>query len=71
MGRSFRECSCRQNGNEKCKIRALHLNASQLRIANCYIKRPVALNTQQQPSDAAPEEAMISKGEIVVYKIYK
>lgn len=60
-----------KNGNEKCKIRALHLNASQLRIANCYIKRPVALNTQQQPSDAAPEEAMISKGEIVVYKIYK
>lgn len=59
-----------KNGNEKCKIRALHLNASQLKIANCFIKRPVALDAQS-PADAAPEEAQISKGEITVYKIYK
>lgn len=59
-----------KNGNEKCKIRALHLNASQLKIANCFIKRPIALDAQS-PADAAPEEAQISKGEITVYKIYK
>ena len=61
-----------KNGNEKCRVRALSLNASQIKIANCFRKRPVALDTQSQPStDAAPQEAMISKGEIVVYKIYK
>lgn len=59
-----------KNGNEKCKVRALHLNASQLKIANCFIKRPVALDAQS-PVDAAPEEAQISKGEIAVCKIYK
>ncbi len=61
-----------KNGNEKCKIRALHMNASQLKIANCFVKRPTALDTQTNTqTDTAPEEAKISKGEIVVYKIYK
>ena len=58
-----------KNGNEKCKIRTLKMNASQLRIANCYVKRPTILNNTIPES--IPEEAMISNGEIVVYKIYK
>lgn len=58
-----------KNGNEKCKIRALKMNASQLRIANCYVKRPAAL--EEGKISTVPEEAMICKGEIVVYKIYK
>ncbi len=58
-----------KNGNEKCKIRALKMHASQLRIANCYVKRPAAL--EENNVNTVPEEAMISKGEIVVYRIYK
>lgn len=58
-----------KNGNEKCKIRALKMNASQLRIANCYVKRPAGL--EESNINSVPEEAMICKGEIVVYKIYK
>ena len=58
-----------KNGNEKCKIRALKMNASQLRIANCYVKRPAGL--EESNINSMPEEAMICKGEIVVYKIYK
>lgn len=59
-------------GNEKSKIRTLKLNATQLRIANCYVKRPTAMNSIGEPvADTAPAEAMISKGEIAVYKIYK
>lgn len=58
-----------KNGNEKCKIRALKMNASQLRIANCYVKRPTAL--EENNINTVPEEAMINKGEIVVYRIYK
>lgn len=58
-----------KNGNEKCKIRALKMNASQLRIANCYVKRPAELDENNLGN--VPEEAMICKGEIVVYKIYK
>lgn len=61
-----------KNGNEKCKIRALKMNASQLRISNCYVKRPSVLNNpNKQYTEIVPEEAKISKGEIVVYKIYK
>jgi len=57
------------NGNEKAKIRALRMNASQLRISTCYIKRPEVLETpgmSKQP--LVPEEASIIKGEIGVYK---
>ncbi len=62
-----------KNGNEKSKIRALHLNATQIRIANCYVKRKTPLNTDIPTPDEkiVPEEAKISKGEIEVYKIFK
>lgn len=59
-----------KNGNEKCKIRALKMNASQLRISNCYVKRPSVLNDATKV-DSIPTEAMIVNGEIAVYKIYK
>lgn len=59
-----------KNGNEKCRIRALKMNASQLRISNCYIKRPSVLNDASK-IEAVPEEAMIVNGEISVFKIYK
>lgn len=61
-----------KNGNEKSRIRALKMNASQLRISNCFVKRPSVLNNPNQKYEqVVPEEARISKGEIVVYKIYK
>lgn len=61
-----------KNGNEKCRIRALKMNASQLRISNCFVKRPSVLNNPSRNHEpVVPEEARISKGEIVVYKIYK
>lgn len=61
-----------KNGNEKSKIRALKMNAVQLRISNCFVKRPSVLNNPNQKYEqVVPEEARISKGEIVVYKIYK
>lgn len=62
-----------KNGNEKAKIRALHLNATQIRIANCYVKRKTPLNTDiPTPEEKiVPEEAKISKGEIEVYKNFK
>lgn len=60
------------NGNEKAKIRALRMNASQLRISTCFIKRPEVLETPGiQKSPLIPEEAGIIKGEIGVYKIFK
>ena len=60
------------NGNEKAKIRALRMNASQLRISTCFIKRPEVLeNPNGQKLPLIPEEAGIVKGEIGVYKIFK
>ena len=60
------------NGNEKAKIRALRMNASQLRISTCFIKRPEALeNPEMAKKPLIPEEASINKGEIGVYKILK
>lgn len=59
------------NGNEKAKIRALRMNASQLRISTCFIKRPEALeNPEITKKPFIPEEASINKGEIGVYKIF-
>lgn len=59
------------NGNEKAKIRALKMNAIQLRVANCYARRPDALNTifTEKTNTFIPEEARIINGEIVIFKI--
>ena len=58
-------------GNQKAKVRALKMNAIQLRIANCYSRRPDSLNTVyiEKTNSFTPEEARIINGEIVVFKI--
>ncbi len=58
-------------GNQKAKVRALKMNAIQLRIANCYSRRPDTLNTvySEKTNSFTPEEARIINGEIVVFKI--
>ncbi len=58
-------------GNEKARVRALKMNAIQLRIANCYSRRPDSLNSVfiEKTNSFTPEEARIINGEIVVFKI--
>ena len=58
-------------GNRKARVRALKMNAIQLRIANCYSRRPDSLNTVyiEKTNSFTPEEARIINGEIVVFKI--
>ncbi len=58
-------------GNQKAKVRALKMNAIQLRIANCYSRRPDSLNAVyiEKTNSFTPEEARIINGEIVVFKM--
>lgn len=58
-------------GNQKARVRALKMNAIQLRIASCYSRRPDSLNTVyiEKTNSFTPEEARIVNGEIVVFKI--
>lgn len=58
-------------GNQKARVRALKMNAIQLRIANCYSRRPDSLNTVyiEKTNSFEPEEARIVNSEIVVFKI--
>ena len=58
-------------GNQKAKVRALKMNDIQLRIANCYSRRPDSLNTVyiEKTNSFTPEEARIVNGEIVVFKM--
>ena len=58
-------------GNQRARVRALKMNAIQLRIANCYSRRPDSLNTVyiEKTNSFTPEEARIINGEIVVFKI--
>lgn len=59
------------NGNKKAKIRALKMNAIQLRIADLYTRRPDNLNmtAMDKTNSFIPEEAKIINGEILVFKI--
>ena len=58
-------------GNQKARVRALKMNAIQLRIANCYSRRPDSLETiyAEKTNSFTPEEARIVNNEIVVFKI--
>lgn len=58
-------------GNQKARVRALKMNAIQLRIANCYSRRPDSLETifTEKTNSFTPEEARIVNNEIVVFKI--
>jgi len=58
-------------GNSNAKIRALKMNALQLRIANCYSRRPDSTNIPYIISSSifTPEEARVVDNDIVLYKI--
>ena len=57
-------------GNITAKVRALKLNAIQLRIAGLYARRNDTLNVPyvQKTNEFTPEEALIEEGKIVIYK---
>ncbi|MBR1617728.1 hypothetical protein IJ670_06200 [bacterium] len=58
-------------GNTKSKIRALKMNAVQLRIGNCYSRRPDDTNIPYiiRSSVFTPEEARVVDGEIMLFKV--
>ena len=58
-------------GNINAKVRALKMNAVQLRIANCYSRRPDSTNIPYiiRSSIFTPEEARVVDGEIMLFKI--
>jgi len=58
-------------GNVNAKVRALKMNAVQLRIGNCYSRRPDGTNIPYiiRSSVFTPEEARIVDGEIMLFKI--
>lgn len=58
-------------GNDWAKIRALKMNAIQLRISGFYARRPDTLNIPfiQKTNEFTPEEARVNDREIAIYKI--
>lgn len=61
-------------GNEWAKIRALKINAIQLRISGYYARRPDSMNIPyiQRSNQFTPEEAKVNKHkEIAIYKMYE
>ncbi len=58
-------------GNSEAKIRALKMNAVQLRINDCYSRRPDSTNIPYiiKSSIFTPEEARIVDNEIMLFKI--
>ena len=61
------------DGNKFAKIRALKMNAIQLRIADVFARRPDSVNIPYiQKSDTfVPEEACIRKKQIVISKMHE
>ena len=57
-------------GNEFATIRALKINAIQLRISGHYARRPDTINIPyiQKTDTFTPEEAKVTDGEIAIYK---
>jgi len=58
-------------GNDFAKIRALKINAIQLRISGHYARRPDTMNIPfiQRSNEFTPEEASVNNKEIAIYKI--
>ena len=58
-------------GNSRAKIRALKMNAIQLRIADSYARKPDVLNTvlMEKTNVFTPEEARCIDGDIIIFKI--
>jgi len=59
------------NGNEKARIRALKMNAIQLRISNAIARKPDSANIDfaEKTNTFTPEEARIINDTIVIFKI--
>ncbi len=60
-------------GNQYAKIRALKMNAIQLRIADTFARRPDNVNIPyiQKTDTFIPEEACIYKKQILIHKIHE
>lgn len=58
-------------GNDYAKIRALKLNAIQLRVSGFYARRPDSVNIPyiQRTNEYTPEEARVHDKEIAIYKM--
>ena len=58
-------------GNARAKVRALKMNAIQLRIAKHFARKPDGMNTifPERTSTFTPEEARVINNEIVIFKI--
>lgn len=58
-------------GNTQARIRALKMNAIQLRIADIFARRPDGVNTPfiQKTNEFVPEEAKIFKKNIIINKL--
>lgn len=60
-------------GNDWAKIRALKINAIQLRISGFYARRPDSVNIPfiQRSNEFTPEEARVNNREIIIHKTYE
>lgn len=60
-------------GNQYAKIRALKMNAIQLRIADVFARRPDNINIPyiQKTDTFIPEEACVRKKQIIIHKIHE
>ena len=60
-------------GNQYAKIRALKMNAIQLRIADTFARRPDNINIPyiQKTDTFIPEEAFVRKKQIIIHKIHE
>ena len=61
------------DGNTHSKIRALKLNAIQIRIGNVFARRPDTVNTPyiHRTDSYIPEEARVNKNHIMIYKLHE
>lgn len=61
------------DGNAYSKIRALKLNAIQIRIGNIFARRPDTVNTPyiHRTDSFVPEEARVKKNHIMIYKLHE
>lgn len=61
------------DGNTYARIRALKMNAIQLRIANTFARRPDNINIPyiKKTDTFVPEEACVRKKQIIIHKIHE
>jgi len=60
-------------GNDFASIRALKINAIQLRVSGFYARRPDSMNIPfiQRSNEFTPEVARVNNGEIAIHKTYE